>query len=380
MAFIDGASRQDALKLVPFYQNLKKESTTFSSMISYAPYSIASLNAIISGMYGNVNGVDGYYKGFHFDKDNIFTLAQYLKEAGYHTELDFVLGDAIPEDGFDKVRAFGADVTKNIDLAERHSEILTQLKDKEPFFVFFDYNKIALNLVTEVIKKYDDLSEEYFKNKEKNFARYLEWVKESGVYIQKLLEHIKKIGLEEDSIIIIFNDHGCSVGDKFGEKVYGVYLYDYTIRCSAWVMGKGFPKGLEINDVIRSIDMMPSILEMLGIKEKEGYKPIQGKSFLPFMYGEEEERVAYSETGGLGGPTPSPEIHNVQSVRTNKWKLIYNKTNKKKELYNLEEDPEENNNLIGKESKIEEELWGKMKKIEDENDRINKEFPSKVKI
>ena len=36
-----------------------------------------------------------------------------------------------------------------------------------------------------------------------------------------------------------------------------------------------------------------------------------------------------------------PRLFDVQSVRTNKWKLIYNKTNKKKELYNLEEDPEE---------------------------------------
>src|SRR3989338_4233101 len=203
MVFIDGAARQDALNLVPFYQDLKKISTTFSSMISYAPYSIASLNAIISGMYGNVNGVDGYYKAYNFDKKKIFTLTQYLEEEGYYNEMDFVLADAIPNEGFHKVRAFGADVAKNIDLAERHSEILNQLKNKQPFFVFFDYNKIALNLVTSVIKKYDDFSEGYFNNKEKNFVRYVGWVKESGIYLQKLLDHIKKIGLYENSIIII---------------------------------------------------------------------------------------------------------------------------------------------------------------------------------
>jgi arylsulfatase A-like enzyme len=95
---------------------------------------------------------------------------------------------------------------------------------------------------------------------------------------------------------------------------------------------------------------------------------------LPLIDGTEEERIAYSETGGLGGPTPSPEEHNVQSVRTSKWKLIYNKTNKKKELYNLEEDKEEKNNLAGKGIEIEEELWNKMQKIEEEHKRINEQY------
>lgn len=379
MIFVDGAARQDALRLVPFYQNLKKISCTFSSMITYAPYSIASLNAIIPGMYGNLNGVDGYYKAYNFDKKNIFTLTQYLKEAGYHTETDLVISEGFPTQGFDKARVFGRDETKDeIDLTKRHSEILTQLRNKEPFFLFLDYNKIALNLVPTVIKKYNDFSEKYFKNKEKNFGRYLEWLKDSGIYLQSLLNHIKDIGLYDSSIIIIFFDHGCSVGDKMGEKVYGVYLYDYTIKCSAYFIGKNLPKGVEIKSVVRSIDLMPTILDILKIKQKRGYKPMQGESFLPLMYGKEgEERIAYSETGGLGGPTPSPEVHNVQSVRTNKWKLIYNMTNKKRELYDIINDREENNNLAGKGLEIEDGLWNEMQKINEEHSRINKRWADK---
>ena len=101
---------------------------------------------------------------------------------------------------------------------------------------------------------------------------------------------------------------------------------------------------------------------------------IQGKSFLPFIFGEREDRIAYSETGGLGGPTPSPEIHNLQCVRANEWKLIYNKTNKKKELYNLVEDKDEKNNLIGKGFDAENRLLDELQKINDEHDKINKKF------
>lgn len=365
MILIDGGGRQDAIKLVDYYQELKKESTFFSSLITYAPYSIASLNALFSGMYGDRNGVNGYYRAYNFDKESIFTLTQYLKDAGYYTELDFVIEDALPAQGFDKIRLFGKDETKEINLAERHSEILRQIKAKQPFFVFLDYNKIALSLAAAVIKKYDDFSEEYFKNKEKNFSNYLKYLTESGNYLRIILDKIKGLGLYENSIIIIFSDHGSSVGDRIGEKVYGSFLYDYTIKCWAYFIGKDLPKNAEIKKVVRHIDILPTILNVLKLQEKNNYKKIQGKSLMPFMRGRDEERIAYSETGGLGGPTPSPEVHNVFAVRTDNWKLIYNKTSKKRELYNLADDKEEKNNLAGKGLEIEGELWKELQRIKE---------------
>ena len=173
---------------------------------------------------------------------------------------------------------------------------------------------------------------------------------------------MKELDLFENSIIVVFADHGSSVGDKPGEKVYGTYLYDYTIKCWAYLIGNDIPKNLEVRHVVRNIDMMPTLLDLLKIPAKKGYKPIQGRSLLPVLKGKKEERIAYSETGGLGGPTPSPEKHNLKAVRTDKWKLIYNETNKKKELYNLEQDKEEKNNLIGKEPEIEEFMWGEMQR------------------
>src|SRR3989344_7112155 len=189
---IDGGARRDALKLVSFYQELKKSSTLFSSLITYAPYSIGSLNTLFSGMYGHRNGVNGYYKSYNFDKKNIFTLTQYLKEAGYHTELDFVIDDVIPAQGFDKIRTFGKDDVKEIDLVKRHSEILNQVKNKQPFFLFLDYNKIALKLQPLVIKKYTDFSEEYFQKKEENFRNYLGLIEESADYLKRMIEKIKE--------------------------------------------------------------------------------------------------------------------------------------------------------------------------------------------
>lgn len=349
---IDGA-RPDFIDKVQYYNDLKKESIFFSQMISYAPYTIASLHATFSGMYGNSNGVNGYYQSFNFNEKSK-ALQEYLKGEGYYTECDLIREDVLTKRGFDKWRVH--DEFKD-NLIERHSEILNRVQNKKPFFLFFDYSKIHTNLVHNVIKKYSDFDKEYFDNKEKNAENYLKWVGESGNYLEAMMHHIKKLGLLEDSTILVFNDHGTSVGEKIGEKNYGSFLYDYTIKCFLYLIDKDLPKNKEVKEVIRSIDILPTILDMLKIKEAKNFKKMQGKSFLSFIDGKTEKRIAYSEAGGLGGPTPSPNKHNVKSARTDEWKLIYNETNKKKELYNIKKDPQEEKNLFGTEAKIEKYLW-----------------------
>ncbi len=361
LLMLDGV-RSDTIDFAPYLKELKKESLFFSNFIVYAPYTLGSLHAIFSGIYGNVNGVNGYYRSYSFDKENCFTLAQYLKENGYYTEADVINKDLIPQQGFDKIRVHD-EFTSN--LKKRHPEILVQIKNKEPFFLFLDYNQVHTSLVKNVIKKYTDFDKEYFDNKEKNFASYAGFVKEAGEYLKLMINKLKELALYDNSIIIIFSDHGCSTGDRIGEKVYGVYLYDYTIRTFVYMIGKNLPKDVQKTNLIRSIDILPTLLNILKIPTKGKYRKLHGSSIMPILKNDEDNRMACSETGGLGGPTPSPEIHNVKCVRTNKWKLIFNITNKKKELYNLDEDKKEERNLAGTGLEIENHLWNEMLKLEE---------------
>ena len=99
---------------------------------------------------------------------------------------------------------------------------------------------------------------------------------------------------------------------------------------------------------------MPTVLDLLDIKTDDSYEHLQGSSLLSMAEGKEkEDRIAFAETGGLNGPWPSHNEHNVFCIRLKKWKLIYNKTPNTWELYNLEKDPEEKNNIIGKNRKLE---------------------------
>ena len=74
------AGRLDRAKKSKTFNALKKRSVFFSQLITYVPYTLASLHSLFSGMYGSKNGVNGYYKSYSFDKENCFTLAQYLKD------------------------------------------------------------------------------------------------------------------------------------------------------------------------------------------------------------------------------------------------------------------------------------------------------------
>ena len=91
---------------------------------------------------------------------------------------------------------------------------------------------------------------------------------------------------------------------------------------------------------------------------------MDGVSLLNAMKGEQfNERYVFTETGNPLNEQAPPKKPNTESIRTSQWKLIYNEHNNSKELYNLKDDPSEENNLIDEEISIKEELWNNLKDI-----------------
>ena len=80
--------------------------------------------------------------------------------------------------------------------------------------------------MNEVLKVYDNFSEDYFNNTELNKQRYQSLFDKSEIYLKQILEKIVSLGLEKDSLILIMSDHGISIGEKVGERAYGAFSYD----------------------------------------------------------------------------------------------------------------------------------------------------------
>jgi len=353
---IDGA-RVDRIEKFPNFSSVFSRGAYFPNMVTYAPYTIASLYAILSGMYGEDTGVDNYYGSGNFDPDKYRTLQEYLKDLGYYNHADVVNKIILPNQGFDEITLQEKYEDRFV---ERHGGILEELsRRKENFFAFFQYNFIHSSLVREVIQTYkDDFDDYYFGNREENIRRYDRYMKDADNYVKEIMTICKRLGIMENSLIVFFSDHGASIGDKPGERVYGVYCYDYTVRAFAFFHKPGLFPSMRVPKQVRTIDIAPTILDVLEIKENPKYKKMSGRSLLSFVRGEEDDdRIAYAETGGLGGPFPSPKKPNVKCIRTGRWKLIYNTTTREGEFYDLEKDPSESTNLAGKGIDEESKLW-----------------------
>ncbi len=222
--------------------------------------------------------------------------------------------------------------------------------------------------MNEVLKVYDNFSSEFFENKIKNEERYDRLFTNAEKYLEKILNTIYELKLEKNSIILVMSDHGISIGEKIGERAYGAFCYDYTLRTFAYFL---FPdiKAKEIIQQVRLIDYMPTILDYMGIPLDSNYKKIDGESLLPIINGEKiAEKFAYSETGNPLNEKAPPKEPNTFSIRTSNWKLIYNEHDNSKELYDLKKDPNEKTNLIDEELEISEKLWKEMLKIKNNID------------
>ena len=159
------------------------------------------------------------------------------------------------------------------------------------------------------------------------------------------------------------SDHGISTGEKVGERAYGAFCYDYTLRTFAYLQFPNMTK-CQIDQQVRTIDFMPTILDILNMKIDNSYEKLDGISLLPLFNDEKiEERLAFSETGNPLKEKKPPKEPNTSSIRSSKWKLIINEHDNTKELYNLELDPDENNNIIGTGLEIENSLEIELNKI-----------------
>lgn len=356
---IDGA-RLDRIIKGKNYSNLIENSTFFPKTITYAPYTIAALHAVFSGTYGHKTGVNSYWSSPKFKKDEYKTLSLYLQEKGYHTHADVINDLVLPKIGFD---SFVVHDEINDDLTSRHKTLLNEMKNNhENFFLYLHYSNIHTGIMQEVLKKYNNFSEEYFRKRTENEKFYDSLFVKADDYLGEIFSHCEKLDLIKNTLIVIISDHGISVGEKFGERAYGVFCYDYTLISTALFLNPSLPKKT-FDQQIRSVDLMPTILEILSIPMDSNYKSIDGKSLMPIINGRHEKRIAFSQSGNPLQNKQPPKDPNVFAIRTEKWKFISNIHNDTEELYDLENDPTEENNIVDKNPEMASKLRQEMREI-----------------
>ena len=363
---IDGG-RVDRAKNSSIIQNFRKENSIFfSQSITYAPYTNSALHALVSGAYGNRTGCYSYWSSHKFNHNKFKTIIDYLHDNNYYTCADVPSDLIMPRRNYDE---YYVSDESNIDLRTHHSKLLYKMKklfdSKQNFFLHLHYSGIHEGIRDSVLKSFTNYSNEFFENRKQNEERYDALFLDAEKYIEHIHDKLDELNLWENSIIIIFSDHGMSLGEKFGERAYGALCYESTINTFYSYFSSDL-KHKEITSQVRSVDFMPTILEHLGIKLDKNFERLDGVSLFPLINDQNhKENFAYTETGNPLTSSKPPKKPNTKSIRTSEWKLIVNEYNNTKELYNLKEDSLEENNLINTGLEIENILWKEFLNIQE---------------
>jgi len=114
--------------------------------------------------------------------------------------------------------------------------------------------------------------------------------------VGSLLAHLRDSGLDKNTIIIIYSDHGV---DLFESETWGQgnTLSDFSYRTPLVVYDprQTFRQQV-VSETVRSIDLAPTLLDLVGIQSPPAW---EGTSMLPLMQGAPgaNERIAFAETG-----------------------------------------------------------------------------------
>lgn len=335
----------------PNIDRLASGGVLFENAFSQASYTLPSICTIATSLYPYRHQVRA--NDTNLD-DRFQTMAEIFREAGYRTGA--VVGSTVLDKGRNVSQGFGhyddlfhekveiydpALRRANVgigDRLQRRAEEVTDLalawldkKKGEPFFLmahYFDPHSL-----------YDPPPP---FNGEYSGRPYDGEIAYTDHEVGRLLQGLEERGLSDGTLVVLVADHGESLGDH-GEPEHGFFVYDETIRVPMILSFPGkLPRGERIAPMVRSIDILPTVLDLMEMQPLRG---IDGRSLAPVLTdgGEMHALPVYSEAFlGYFAYGWSP----TRSIRTAKWKYVQAP---EKELYYLTDDPAELKNLYNDE-------------------------------
>ncbi len=162
-------------------------------------------------------------------------------------------------------------------------------------------------------------------------ARYDGEILEVDHKFSLLLDTLKNRKLMNRTIIVFTSDHGESFAEREHMKKIGHHImYEDNLHVPLMIKIPGLNKQVSIANDVESIDIMPTILNMLKIENKE---KVDGENLF-----EKTKAYSYSEHFCWD---------NSYSIKQDNVKLIFYREKNKFELYDLQKDPIERDNIFG---------------------------------
>ena len=180
-------------------------------------------------------------------------------------------------------------------------------------------------------------------------AVYDEKISRTDTRFQEFLAEFDKLGLSDKTLFVLTSDHGTELYEH-RRLDHGFTLYDEQIHVPLIVKLPGQTTGHKIADRVGSIDLMPTILDLLDIDAHDASRQLRGTSLVPAMRGALAQRNCFSETDYR------EYTFKRSIIRPDGRKLIVTLESKSRELYDLNTDPGELHDLAASEPQLAEDL------------------------
>ena len=313
----------------PNIDALAKKGYLFSNTITPIPLTLPAHTSMLTGTipphHGKHENKDPYFDPSHV------TLAQLLKTKGYITG-GFV-GSQIMNGSFGLSRGFDT-YDDRFDQSERRAEEVNRAafewleKQKDsPVFLFLHYY--------DPHDDYDPPEPFATTFKESLYAGEIAYTDHC---IGEVFAKLKSLGMYESSLIIVTSDHGEMLGEH-GEITHMYFIYQSAMMVPFVCKLPGSNAAQRIDDLASIIDIVPTVCDLLDIDPPAG---IQGKNLAGYFSNTPPRsgtRVLYCESLY---PTKY-EANSLLGLMSKRWKYIQTT---RSELYDLQEDPGEQTNLV----------------------------------
>jgi arylsulfatase A len=223
-------------------------------------------------------------------------------------------------------------------LTDRALDFIDANKD-QPFFCYIPYNvpHHPFQVPEEYSQKYIDrgVSDE-------RTATVYGMVDEMDWNIGRIMERLKELKLDENTIVVFLSDNG-PYFHRFNDGLAGLKqgVDEGSVRVPLYLRWKNhFPENMKIYDIAGVIDILPTLLELTGVEAPANIK-MDGISLVPEINGkagQRDERMIFTHQTRFGSNYMTPG-----GVRTQQYRLV-NKANSY-ELYDMDTDPSQKRDI-----------------------------------
>lgn len=162
---------------------------------------------------------------------------------------------------------------------------------------------------------------------------YLATITFIDAQVGKIVDALKRNGSYDNTVIVFASDHGEYQGDH-GMIIKGHFLYEANVHVPLIISApKMIRQNVRIKDLVQNVDLFATFLELAKVPKPESS---YSKSLLPLT----------KDADASGRDSVIAEMYDRRMVRKGKYKLLYYSNEKYLELYDIETDPLEQNNLI----------------------------------